>query len=169
MEEWRPTVGFDGYEVSNLGRVRRSKPGPGARAGLVLKWQRDTRNYPMVHLWVSGKRHGIKVHRLVAEAFLGPKPTPKHTVAHNDGNPQNAAASNLRWATHWENHQDRFAHGTDLCGERSPVARLRDADIPVIRHLRASGATVKSIAVRYGVHRETIGALLRGRSWGRVA
>ena len=36
-EEWRDAVGFDGfYSVSNFGRVKRAKPGPGTFAGKLM-------------------------------------------------------------------------------------------------------------------------------------
>lgn len=60
--------------------------------------------YPAVRL--AGISAGFPVHRLVCEAFHGPKPTPKHEVAHWDGDKTNNTAPNLRWATHKENCQD---------------------------------------------------------------
>ena len=51
-----------------------------------------------------------RVHRLVAEAFLPPPPTPKHKcVNHKDGNPSNNHVSNLEWCTHSENNAHSFA------------------------------------------------------------
>jgi hypothetical protein len=35
----------------------------------------------------------------VAEAFIGPQPSPRHQVAHYDGVRDNNHYSNLRWAT----------------------------------------------------------------------
>ena len=168
-EEWRATVGIDGYQVSDFGRVRRIKQEGGAKAGYVLKHQFDTQGYPMVHLWVSGVRYARKVHRLVAEAFLGPKPSPKHGVAHWDGNPLNPRLSNLRWATHKENHHDRYRHGNLPIGSKANMARLKERDIPEIRKLRERGLTLLEIAKLFQVHRETIGHIIRGNTWTHVA
>ena len=44
-------------------------------------------------------------HGLVARSFHGPAPTPRHTVDHIDGNPENNEPSNLRWATPQEQRQ----------------------------------------------------------------
>jgi hypothetical protein len=43
------------------------------------------------------------VHRIVAYAFLGEPPTPKHVVDHKDTNRQNNRPENLRWLTKLEN------------------------------------------------------------------
>lgn len=165
IETWKPTVGFEGYSVSDDGRVRRDKPGPGAKPGLILKRQYDTHGYPMVHLWVCGKRHGIKIHRLVGEAFLQPRPEWAECIAHIDGKPENSHVSNLRWSTLAQNQADRVAHGTTNRGSRHGASKLTEKALIEAKERRAAGETVLSIATSFGVHRETLGKALRGESW----
>ena len=164
-EEWRPTVGLQGYAVSNMGRVMRTKPGMGTRANYILKNGRDCYGYPMVRPHVNGKAYGIKVHKLVAEAFLGPRPTPKHEVAHWDGNPENACVTNLRWATRAENHADKIRHGTTNRGEAQGCSKLKSSDIPIILAMRDKGITHIKIAKYFDVTVSNISAILRGVSW----
>lgn len=45
----------------------------------------------------NGKGHEHAVHILVAEAFLGPAPSPAHRVAHKNGKLTDNAAANLEW------------------------------------------------------------------------
>lgn len=111
-ESWRPVVGWEGfYEVSSLGRVRRIflPPYEGFR---VLRPHPDRHGYPSVGLSRPGaKPMRPKVHKLVAESFIGPRPSGLE-ICHNDGDKTNARASNLRYDTHLANEQDKRLHGT---------------------------------------------------------
>jgi hypothetical protein len=122
----------------------------------------------MVHLWLDGRRVAKKIHQLVAEAFLEPRPEWAECVAHNDGNPDNCLVENLRWATLKQNQEDRVSHGTHNRGERHGSSRLTLALLEEARARRADGETIAAIAKRFGVHRETVGMALRGKSWAWV-
>ena len=68
-EIWKPIVGYDGYEVSNLGNVRSlnyKHTGNIKKLTLVISYY----GYYVLYLYKKGKRKQYKVHRLVAEAFL---------------------------------------------------------------------------------------------------
>lgn len=100
-------VGYEGlYEVSSIGQVRWCGSGPGCGRrpvhGLMSLSGRTSKGYPMVCLTKDSRRRGFTVHRLVAEAFLGPLPTGLQTN-HIDGNKENASASNLEYVTGREN------------------------------------------------------------------
>lgn len=49
------------------------------------------------------KQKTTKVHRLICEAFHGPKPFDGAVVMHMDENPANNRPSNLKWGTQQEN------------------------------------------------------------------
>jgi hypothetical protein len=80
-----------GFEVSNHGRIKNRR--------------RITRGTEGVggYMMYSGKR----VHVLVAETFLGPKPSPEHTVDHIDRDIKNNRVYNLRWASRHEQLMNR--------------------------------------------------------------
>lgn len=109
-EIWKPIVGYEGfYEVSNKGRVRSLKRkvsnGHGfyIKEGRVLAMSKTTTGYWKVELKKSGeKRRSMKVHRLVAFAFI-PNPENKPNINHIDGNPLNNEVENLEWCTQKEN------------------------------------------------------------------
>ena len=100
--EWRPITGFEAYDVSNLGNVRR-----GDRAMTCFV---QTRPDGYKRLRVGLRKDGIKtlciVSRLVATAFL-PNPDNLPTVDHIDRNSTNNHVSNLRWATYHEQIMNR--------------------------------------------------------------
>jgi len=95
MEEWRPITGFEAYEVSNHGNVRK---GDRAMTGTVIT---QPNGYKQVR--VGLRKDGIKtlciVSRLVAKAFI-PNPEDLPTVDHIDRDSQDNHISNLRWASY---------------------------------------------------------------------
>ena len=114
-KEWRPIKGYEGlYEVSNTGeikslpRVRKNGKSSYLQKEKLLRQSNTTTGYKKVELVKDGKRKSLKVHRLVAQAFI-PNPQNKPQVNHLDGNKINNNVSNLEWATISENVQ----HGYD--------------------------------------------------------
>ena len=92
MEEiWKDVVGYEGlYEVSNLGRVRRD--------GKILKPTKIKNGYLYVGLHKNGIQKTVRVHRLVASAFI-PNPQNLPCVNHKDEDKTNNAVDNLEWCT----------------------------------------------------------------------
>lgn len=76
-----------------------------------MMWSLNDDGYPSVRITIDGKRKRMAVHRLVAQAFLPPKPSPDHQIRHMDGNKMNPRKENLSWGTAKENADDRSAHG----------------------------------------------------------
>ena len=165
-----PVVGYEGrYDVSNVGGVRSlwHKTGRRKRPNF-LRPAIHSFGYPYVTLAKNGVAKKIRVYRLVALAFIGPPPTPKHEVAHNDGDPSNSNVANLRWATRKENYSDRYKHGTAPVGDQSYVRKLSAAAVAIIRNRYLGGETQTALAAEYGVHRTTVGYAISGKNWGHV-
>ncbi len=51
------------------------------------------------YMYVKCNRKSYRIQIIVCETFHGPKPSSKHSVDHEDGNPRNNCAENLRWYT----------------------------------------------------------------------
>ena len=100
-------LGFEGvYQINRLGVVKTISEKKGGRFyGNIKKAFVHKRGYTEHKLWGDGKFHHKFLHRLLAEAFI-PNPENKPTVDHIDRNPANNELSNLRWATHYEQHQN---------------------------------------------------------------
>lgn len=67
---------------------------------------------PSDNNWTFGKTNtanpylhiaGVRIHRIVATAFLGDPPDPQYVVDHMDSNGRNNRPENLRWVTRLEN------------------------------------------------------------------
>lgn len=101
QEIWKPIQGYeDLYEVSNLGRVRRTE--------LLTFWKHNGKQpYYMVGLSKNSKSKKCLVHRLVAEAFI-PNPSNLPQVNHKDGNVHNNSVDNLEWCTNAENTKHAY-------------------------------------------------------------
>lgn len=123
-EIWKKIDDWPNYEVSNLGRVRNKKTGSIMRQTLG----RDGR-YLSVFLCNDGKENTQRVHRLVAEAFLGKRRD--LMVNHLDGNRTNNRADNLAWCTAKENNNHAVLMGLNQPGayQKRPVRIVETGEV----------------------------------------
>ena len=119
MEEiWKNVDGYEGYQVSNLGRIRTynkktytSKHGERHWKNKILKPKVGKDKCLRVELWKNGKHKTYLLHRLVANAFLENKINTNLTINHKDGNRLNNCVSNLEWITRADNIRHAFNNG----------------------------------------------------------
>lgn len=133
-EEWRPVPDWP-YEVSNLGRIRRTTTVNNRwLAGRLLKPSgKHHQGRDRQLLYGEGRRRrAVALHRLVCAAFHGPAPADKPLVRHLDGNPSNNRSDNLAWGDYRENQLDAIRHGMGG-GERNARAKLTDAQAAELR------------------------------------
>ena len=103
-EEWKEIDGFPKYMVSNLGRIKSLNYNrTGKEQILMQKKAGRNKNYFNIILFQNGKSKTLKVHRLVAQAFI-PNPNNYPCVNHKDENPSNNCVSNLEWCTYEYNN-----------------------------------------------------------------
>ena len=91
----------DTYEVSDLGRVRRSPTAPPrqrARAGQILRPGRNSSGHAYVALRTPVGPLTAIVSRLVARAFLPPPSDPEMVVLRRNQDRADNRAHNLYWA-----------------------------------------------------------------------
>lgn len=170
-ERWLPVVGFEGeYEVSSLGRLRRSCSGPRTYIGRLRKPALSTAGYPFVRLLKNGRPVSRWLHRMVLEAFVGP-PTPERPWCnHKNGNRADPRLENLEWVSPSENAIDRYKRGRmPPRGEQHHAAKLTDEDVSAIRHAPRVRGCIDRLATKYKVSRANIQTIRAGYTWRHVA
>lgn len=110
MENWKTIPGWD-YEASSEGRIRNRV------TGRILKPHKNIKTggrvtkkpgapYWRLELWKDGTFKKFHVHRLVLEAFVGPRP-PGKQCRHLNGDSLDNRLENLAWGTNQEDCEDR--------------------------------------------------------------
>lgn len=166
-EEWRLVAGWPGYEISSLGRLGSWRKSPNEktlpRERRILKGGNTDFGYRRAVLTreSDGRRESKLLMRMVAEAFIGPKPSGM-VMTHLDGNKHNDSAANLAWRTQRENIHDKIRHGTMPRGEENGHAKLTADQVRKIRTSSKSGA---ALAREYGVRPCTISGIIKRRTW----
>lgn len=109
LEIFKDIEGYEDYQVTSWGRVFNKK------TGNFVHQEVHAKGYLRVDLFNEKGRKHMKVHRLVAKAFI-PNPANKPQVNHIDGNNQNNSITNLEWVTNDENcnHANRLRKGGSL-------------------------------------------------------
>lgn len=112
-EVWKDIKGYEGlYQVSNLGRIRNFDKYIHTKLinnEIVLKKRKIMKQsitwdgYLRVTLTKNKKHKSIKVHRLVAEAFI-PNYNEYPQVNHKDENKLNNCVNNLEWCSNEYNY-----------------------------------------------------------------
>jgi hypothetical protein len=171
-EVWKCIPSFPGYEASNLGRIRsmdrmvkvtiKGKSVERRQRGRIRKVYDNGAGY--MHLHITRNEHHY-VHRLVAEAFLGPIPKGMW-VCHNDGDPANNAADNLRYDTAKNNEADKKKHGMRKLGA-SHFAILTELQVRAIRELHPKFSQ-SELSKIFSVSQPTISRALSGFCWSEV-
>ena len=101
LEIFKPIPGYENYQVSTWGRVFNTETGQ-----FLIPTVHD-KGYLRVDLYdKEGSKKHMKVHRLVANAFVN-NFFDKPQVNHIDGNKQNNSFTNLEWVTDAENKAKR--------------------------------------------------------------
>lgn len=180
QEIWKDVVGFEGYyKVSNLGRVMtvaREFIKSNGRKCVVkerILSQGTVRGYKCVDLKVNGDRKTMRVHRLVAMAFIG-KPY-KEMVNHIDGNKENNIVSNLEWATRSENEIHAYNTGLKKSTESHKSAIIkankdrRSLSDETVRYIRNSEKSQYKLAEELGISRASVGLIRQRKRYADVA
>ena len=173
LDYWKDIPSLDyKYQASYMGFIKRKKftiPHPHSgtitisEKFLVQKYEKD--GYKTIRTMYNKKRRVKKVHRLVAEAFLGSCPDGMQ-CCHNNGIHYCNRGSNLRWGTPKENAQDKIIHGKSCAGEKNHSAILKEGEAWLIKKIcKANILFDREVAAMFKVKREVVNSIKIGRSW----
>jgi hypothetical protein len=175
---WKSVVGYEGlYEVNTDGELRTFN-WKGTGQTRIMKPAKDHKGYLRTMIGKDGKYKTIKMHRIVAEAFI-PNPENKPTVNHKNGIKDDNRVDNLEWHTYKENTHHAIENGmfyfrpkSDLnglsrCkGQQKHNTKFRNEDIISIRaRFVPYKVTREDLAKEYGVSPATIKDIVTRRSW----
>ena len=161
MERWKHIPGYDGYEASDAGRIRR------ADGGIVASTIKPRTGYEQVSLSTPSGRKTRLVHRLVLLAFVG-VPAPGQEGRHMNGVGSDNRLTNLAWGTKRENAADRDRHGRTYRGEAHPNAIATRAMVIEIRALQMIGLTLGELSRHFGLSVPAVQAIATYRLWRQV-
>ena len=173
MEIWKDIKNYKGiYQVSNLGRIRslkrtiRGNNNPYIKNGRVLKtW--NFNGYLCANLCLNGANNKVKVHRIVAEAFIE-NPENKKEVNHINGIRTDNRVENLEWCSHKENIQHAFRTGLRKTGTNATNSKLSAKDIKFILEniqLRSHKFGARAMGRKFNVSYSTILQILNCRTY----
>jgi hypothetical protein len=167
IEIWK--VFESGYEVSNLGNVRsidrvvETRKQPLKLKGKLLKPAIDKKGYKRVAIMINGKLTTLKVHRVVAMAFIE-NVNNKPQVNHKDGNKLNNAITNLEWVSNSENVKHAYKNGLSKPKRLHESSRCKQTkeSIEAIVKLKSKGVKNQIIADLYNCSISSVKRLNKG-------
>lgn len=137
----KPILINPAYLISDSGQVFSTK------SKKYLKTPCGNVGYPLVNLYIGkGKKTLHTVHSLVAEAFIGSRPT-NHEINHKDGCKTNNHVSNLEYIIPSENVRHAFKTGLATTTSSTLYDSIDDI---VNRLLTDPTASWKNVAEEYG-------------------
>jgi len=176
-EIWRTIVGYSGYEVSNLGRVRsldrfivNSKGVKYPLKGKLFSLKPHKSQGGYVRVTLQGQKE--YVHRLVARAFI-PNPENKPHINHIKGKERdNNKVTNLEWCTPVENSTHALTTGLKskiAKGSTNGKSKLSEKDVlEIVNLIDHTCISYESIASKFNVNASVISRINSGKAWNHL-
>lgn len=175
-EIWRDIVGYeDLYQVSNKERVKGLKrvvfntsKGECLLEERILKSNIDKTGYHTFVLSKNKVKKTIKLHRLIAQAFI-PNPENKPCVNHINGIKTDNRVENLEWCTFSENTRHAFTIGLmkTTKGDECSWSKVSKQDVIEIRKNKGV-VSYSKMSERYGISITTISNIINKKSWKHI-
>lgn len=145
--------GFEKYVIDENGNVFNKKDINKS----ICQWV-DNVGYKQVVLYLNNKRKYMRIHRLVALAYI-PNPDNLPQVNHIDGNKLNNNIGNLEWSTNKDNTQHGYDNGLYYSKKRSHPILVYDK---TTKDLLYSFKSIRSLSETLNLNRKTVSSILNG-------
>lgn len=158
MEEFRKLNNYSHYRIYPDGRIYSEF------INRFITPTYDSGGYLQVTLRDDlGNRNTIKVHRLVASAFI-PNLDEGREINHKDFNKENNSADNLEWCSRQYNVNYNFTH-RNYIRQIEKVSPLKQEQVKVIPEMMKYGFSIKLISKLFNVGHITIRNIIAGKTW----
>ena len=144
-ETWKQVIGYDMYQVSNLGRIRNKN------TGKVLKPAYQPSGYTIVCLRKDGKNNTEPVRRIVMNAFNPIDNSNKYDIIHIDNDKTNNNVDNLKWVTRKYNMANNNSVSTELKCLKYMITNNVDKAIRDWNNMLLAGKSVNSISIERAI------------------
>lgn len=158
-EEWKQIDGFEYYYVSNLGNVKSTRRWSGTkfyeREHLVSLYTNKKNGYVYVSISKNSKSYNIRVHKLVAKAFI-PNPNNYNQINHIDGNKQNNRVDNLEWCDGSYNIKDMYKRKGKYDNDNIIIEKYKDLKscTKVAKIFNTTGENIRQVLIRNNIERK---------------
>lgn len=129
----------------------------------------DEDGYLKTAIRINGKRKDIKIHQLIALAFLGIKPD-GHVVNHKNGIRSDNRAENLEYVLPADNERHaRKVLGKRLLGEKASRSVLTELQVRDIRLMNSFGCySIAEIAQTFKISDSQVRRIVNLKNWSHI-
>lgn len=129
----------------------------------------DSYGYPLIVMRDAGGVSRTRtIHKLVAEAFIGPRPEWAQLVRHLNGVKTDNHWTNLAYGTLQDNADDMLRLGEQFHGSQLKQSKLTESEVAQIHQRLRAGQRLAVIGREFSVNPTTIAHIRDGRTWWRV-
>ncbi len=132
-------------------------------------WTKTIDRHGYARYWATERKQYDLAHRRSAKDFHGPIPDNSQVLHHCD-TPLCVNPKHLYFGTHQDNMRDMVRRGRQnkARGTKQHLAKLTESQVKRMRCLRESGATFKSLGLKFGVTKQNVYAVIQRRTWKHI-